>query len=733
MSLNLKRRVALDTEMNKLHNPDKIWCVVLEDLDSGEVFRFHGSTPYEGHVNFQDDLIRFIVEECCVYVGHNMIGYDAKNLNRILNKRTNELYPSRGDLIPLKDVVDTLVLSRLFRPVMPFEPLKGFYDRRNGHSLAAWGTYLGCPKIDFHDFDKFSNEMLVYCQQDVTLLVRIYWELMRESEGFSQECIDLEHFVAFIMSEQEDNGFFLDRPKAETLVAQTQKTLDEMLQQIQDIFPPEPKLIRNLVLATTKTGEVGKVPARILAEYQKSEGRKAELQEDGSYNLYIYQEFNPASSPQVAKRLMGLGWKPKAFTEKGNVKTDKETVKEALEELLSEFPNLEQLRCLSDYNIVADRLQKAQKWLLLSEDPNRFVDGKPDGYVHGKVNPIGAGTHRMSHYDDNMANIAKVVTAKLPLQSLEMYDLDSFKKFDVINEDYIYISHSDKNVEVALRGLKGGYGWDSRDCWTVPDTSKYCVVGADASGIQLRALAHYMNDPEYTKELVSGDIHTRHGKSAGIVDKYGNVNRPRSKTFGYAWLLGGGDEKIGIIVGCEESEYEELFKIARERKRWGQSQLEYFISKIRSDGRKADKRTVARHIKGWITKERFLNNIPALKRLKTKDIPEATKQGYLVGLDGRKLWIPNQHLAMSLYLQGYEAVIIKKALTLWYSDLKEKGIFFKLLATVHDEYQVMCKWEDSEIVGQAIVEAIRKAGEHFNSNCPLDGEYKVGTSWAHSH
>ena len=37
------------------------------------------------------------------------------------------------------------------------------------------------------------------------------------------------------------------------------------------------------------------------------------------------------------------------------------------------------------------------------------------------------------------------------------------------------------------------------------------------------------------------------------------------------------------------------------------------------------------------------------------------------------------------------------------------------------------------MVGKLGVEAIKQAGDYYNLRCPLDGEYKVGTSWAQTH
>jgi DNA polymerase-1 len=42
------------------------------------------------------------------------------------------------------------------------------------------------------------------------------------------------------------------------------------------------------------------------------------------------------------------------------------------------------------------------------------------------------------------------------------------------------------------------------------------LVGTDASGLELRCLAHYMGNEKFTKEVLTGDIHTANMKLAGL-------------------------------------------------------------------------------------------------------------------------------------------------------------------------------------------------------------------------
>jgi len=356
---------------------------------------------------------------------------------------------------------------------------------------------------------------------------------------------------------------------------------------------------------------------------------------------------------------------------------------------------------LHKYNIVVDKNQKAKKWLTLIDENNK---------VHGGISHIGPWTHRCSHYQENMANVTKV-------------RLDNLGK--------------------PIEGLEGNFGWDSRHCW-VPRKG-WKLVGYDASGIQLRALSHYMADQDYIHQVCEGDVHTVNQLAAGIKD------RPTAKTFIYAWLLGAGDEKIGQVVGCEESEYEDLFNKARVTARFnrfrphqrghGNKQimdkydtlLFYTADKLRNEGRSADRDIVARILKGHYVKAKFLDALPALRRFKDEDIKKAARDGFMIGLDGRKIWVPSEHLAMGAYLQGFEAVVMKKAMDISSKELKAKGIPFGQCAHIHDEAQMETPEECAEELGKTCVWGIQEAGKILGSLCPLTGEYRVGDSWGLTH
>jgi DNA polymerase-1 len=724
------RRIYLDTEGNGLYpEVTKLWCAVAKDVDSGELFKFHpkertacsdcsGTGHTKGvflcdtcegageliagdHTEWKEDFEK-LLDETDIVIGHNLIGYDNLAIKKVLDLD-----------IPLSKTVDTLVMSRLFRPVTPpggaiaggtKDPDKPNYvdNRLGGHGLEAYGKRLGFPKQDFDDWSKYQPKMLEYCINDVELGIRIWRYLEEERLGlkdpayltgdikepvpFSELSIKAEHTTAYYLRQQELNGFKLDKQAATELRDLTGKLLDEMNTELHKHFPPVEKFVKEWEPKLTKAGALNKSSKRIIKDWickpatvgylTDSEG----TQYHSKYNLYEMQEFNPRSGQQVAARLQSLGWKPKNFTPKGAPATDKNSLKDAVNSLKDAHP---EVAFLENYEIVAYNHDKANKWLDIVQD---------DGRVHGRINHMGAGTHRCTHSDDNMANIASVKKGA--------------------------------GGEV-LKGLDGQFGWDCRRCWSVDEGN--VLVGADASGIQLRALAHYMNDPTYTNHLLKGDIHVVNQRAAGIQD------RPTAKTFIYAWLLGAGDEKIGDIVSVSPEEITPLLRYGMNEKKYGKPLCQYFSDSLRKVGRKATKEVVAKCVKGYKTKKQFLDRTPALKRLREKDIPAATKQGYLVGLDGRKLWIPSEHLAMSLYLQGFEAVIMKTAIAYFHRELMQREVPFKQVAFVHDEVQIECAPEHAELVGKAVVRGIQRAGNLYKVNCPLDGEYQIGANWAETH
>jgi len=195
-------------------------------------------------------------------------------------------------------------------------------------------------------------------------------------------------------------------------------------------------------------------------------------------------------------------------------------------------------------------------------------------------------------------------------------------------------------------------------------------------------LAHYMNDEDYTNEILNGDIHTTNQKLAGL------ESRNQAKTFIYALLYGAGDEKLGSVAG---------------------------------GGRRT----------GESLRRSFFNNLPSFATLRHQVEGATAKRDYLKGLDGRKLKVRSEHSALNTLLQGAGAIVMKQALVIL--DEKIQHLDAHIVANVHDEWQIEVREDLAETVGKLGVEAIIEAGKVLKLKCPLDGEYKVGDNWSETH
>ena len=334
-----------------------------------------------------------------------------------------------------------------------------------------------------------------------------------------------------------------------------------------------------------------------------------------------YIPFNIGSRQQIASRLMKLGWKPKQHTDKGNI---------IINEAVLDTIDMPEARKFSRFFLLQKRIAQIKSWIKACDDR--------DGRVHGSVMTLKTITGRMSHNSPNMAQIPAV---------------------------------------------RSPYGKECRDCWTVSDTSTHSIVGTDASGLELRCLAHLMNDTTFTDILLTGDIHTHNMKMAGLTD------RDQAKTFIYAFMYGAGSAKIGKIVGAGAKEGQQLIN-------------------------------------------KFLTSMPSLKRVRD-EVTKASAKGKIRGIDGRVLYVRSTHSALNTLLQGAGAVVCKVWLINIMTRVRTLGVDAKLVASIHDEYQFEVLNTDVKKFGQITKDAMKDTEKELHMKCPLDSEWKVGKTWAETH
>ena len=296
------------------------------------------------------------------------------------------------------------------------------------------------------------------------------------------------------------------------------------------------------------------------------------------------------------------------------------------ESTLKKITHIKEAKLIADFLLYQKRIAQVSSW----------IDEVKDNRVHGSVIPNGTITGRMTHRSPNMAQVPNI--------------------------------HSP-------------YGKECRACWSVPEG--YKLVGIDASGLELRMLAHYMNDANYIEEVINGDIHSTNQELAGL------KTRDQAKTFIYALVYGAGDAKIGKIINGDIN-------------------------------------------KGKALKERFFKNLPALKKLKDR-VQQASNRGFLKGIDGRKIHVRSQHSALNTLLQGCGAIVMKQAMINLHELIKLNTVDAKFVANIHDEWQLQVKESQADYIGRLGVESIEKVTEQFNMRCDLTGQYKIGGNWSETH
>ena len=333
-----------------------------------------------------------------------------------------------------------------------------------------------------------------------------------------------------------------------------------------------------------------------------------------------YIPFNIASRKQIAERLIEKGWKPTHKTEKGNIIVS--------EEILSKL-KMPEAQMFSRYFLLQKRTGLLKSWIQECQEDER---------VRGRVLTLRTVTGRMAHHSPNMAQVPATYSP---------------------------------------------YGEECRELWTVSNPDTHTLVGTDASSLELRCLAHYMDDPKFTKEVLTGDVHTANMKAAGL------TNRDQAKTFIYAFLYGAGPSKIGKVVG-------------------GNARV------------------------GQQLTSKFLFNMPKLKTLRD-NVTEAAETGTIKALDGRRLHIRSPHASLNTLLQGAGAIVCKQWLVHMDERIRKSGVDVKLVASVHDEYQFEVAKKDVERFGQITKDAMIETTSTLGMRCPLDCEYKAGPTWKETH
>lgn len=649
----------------------KLYCACIQDVNTEEVFTFTDLNAYLEKLNEYDEIWF-----------HNGINFDYPALRKLYGQELP---------IPRSKIRDTLVVSRLiYANITNVDNEKKAKFRQSytlpgkligSHSLKAWGHRLGNYKGDFDPADHinpetdephtwktvgFSQEMLDYNIQDCAVTLKLLRTLRKKQ--WPGMAISIEHDMAWLMARQERNGFRFDVEKASILYAELlgkKKTLEDELKEVFGWW-------------YARNGET--TPKRTI---NYKEVLRPDLIQDATYTKLKVVEFNPGSRMHVARCFKKwYGWEPTEFTDGGEPKVDAEV----LEKL-----NYKEAPLLKEYYDVAKMLGQ------LGDGKNAWLKLERDGYIHGSVNPNGAGTGRASHSKPNVAQVPK--------------------------------------------GKPGSYGYRCRELFTVPNG--WILLGTDASGLELRCLGNALapfDGGAYAENVLNGDIHWVNVLALGLVppgtkrDKHNPIHeaaRDAAKTWIYAFLYGAGNELLGENVGYTEEDVN----------RWREKQAHRkVVAFLRKKGEVVTRHRVCNILKGEELRSRFLKEIPAVKKFQQACKEKHKANKCVTGLDGRTVFTRSAHSATNFQLQGDGALVCKLWGILIERKLQDKGLKhgwdgdYAFCAWVHDEYQIACRTNEiAKLVGAIAKEAIEEVGRTFKFACRLDADFDIGRSWAETH
>lgn len=634
-------RLVIDIEADHLlQKASRAWIIGYENADTGEVKYW-----LEGDLGWKEDF-----DKCTVAIGHNIVAYDEMVLEKLFGYR----FPKTTR------VHDTLLMSL----VLNYNRFPG-----GGHGLAAWGESLGYPKLEFNDFSKYSEEMLVYWKRDISLTRKVYEVVLAEyKECFKRSpriapYLKAENAVARWCAKAELHGWPFDVPAATALLARmeaerqicsdklmpTLGTKTVAIDKVKDVVAPKkPKWL--------KSGAYDAHTCRWFGIDEWS-GVEEDRLVEGPYSRVEFRALDINSVSDVKIFLFRNGWVPTEYNTKPNpegrglIKTSPKITEDSLECMHGDG----KLYC--DFLTTSSRASILKGWL-------EHVDA--DGNLHGECFSIGTPSMRARH---------KII---------------------------VNVPAADSAWGKEMRAL-----FISKPGWT--------LVGCDSSGNQARGLAHYLQSPEYVDLLLNGDIHTFNANaldkvlsdmgvcwdsylhSQGVDDSdFAKRKRGAAKRILYAFLFGASGGKLwSYIFGIGDDVKGKKLKLG-----------------------------FTKAVPGFKALLEKLENIFG----KTKQFGA----GYIPGIAGNRLYCDSFHKLLVYLLQGAEKATCGAAVMLTMQELEKRDIPYQPCIMMHDEEDFMVPDEYAEEAAAIGKQAFIDGPKLFGITI-MDGESKTGRNWYEIH
>jgi DNA polymerase I-like protein with 3'-5' exonuclease and polymerase domains len=227
----------------------------------------------------------------------------------------------------------------------------------------------------------------------------------------------------------------------------------------------------------------------------------------------------------------------------------------------------------------------------------------------------------------------------------------------------------------------------------------YKLVGFDAEGLELRIAAHYINSEAFTDALINGDKSQGtdpHTRVLEVCRAFGVETRDEAKSCVYSTVYGASARKVAATLNIPEAHGKSIIQAVE-------------------------------------------SVFPGISTLKPS-VENASKRGYLIGLDGRKVWMRRdtdgqimKHKALNYLFQSGGGIAMKVVLCCLDKKIKDRGLDVTFVGNIHDEVQAEVAIDDISGYNSSVDEAFREATKLLKLRCPLEGEVITGETWADTH
>jgi DNA polymerase-1 len=378
------------------------------------------------------------------------------------------------------------------------------------------------------------------------------------------------------------------------------------------------------------------IDAELLRDMSHSLGKEMLRLEAEVYNSLGYR-FNINSSQQLSRILYEELMLPKPRKTKSGYSTEAS----ALEELKGTHPIIE---------LVLQYRQLAKLKSTYTDAFPALVNPKT-GRLHTSFNQTGTTTGRLSSSEPNMQNI-------------------------------------------PIRSELGG-----KIRQAIIAQPEWCLLSADYSQIDLRALAHISQDTELTTTFLRDeDVHTA---TAALVfnvppEKVTSDMRRVAKTVNF-----------GVIYGMSDYGLEQATNFSRE-------EAAQFIAS-------------------------YFEKYPKVKEYIEATKSQAREQGYVQTVMGRRRYIPEinspnrqvreaaERMAINMPVQGTSADIIKIAMVNLHREMEKQSLKTKMTLQVHDELLFEVPPQETDLIKELVNKIMPQA---LKLSVPLKIDTKLGKNWA---